>query len=197
MIISCFTNAQAKVIGECTLQFDILNVTGEKFISIGTKKVFIKGSQCKTVLITPSIQQSLLTSSQEDSAIILKEIGASKFYQKIQYPSKDLPSLISMKPIGKDSTIILHGYLCKQMELQFSNGTIYDVTYTTEIIPTVANFEWAFKEVPGLVLSYLIKDNNQNWILYKSTSIDLNPITINQFEINKSLYQILDSKTGN
>ena len=102
-----------------------------------------------------------------------------------------------MKPIAKDSTIIMHGYLCKQMELNFSNGTSYEVTYTTEIIPTVANFEWAFKDVPGLVLSFLIKDKEQNWILYRSTSIDLNPITINQFDINVSLYQILDSKKQN
>lgn len=194
LIISFFANAQAKVVGECTLTYDVLKVSGDKLSTIGVKKVFIKGSQCKMVLSTPSIQQSLLFNTQEDSAVVLKEIGASKFYQKIKYPSGALPSLIAMKPIAKDSTIILHGYLCKQLELSFDNGSIYEVTYTTEIIPTVANFEWAFKEVPGLVLSYLIKDKEQNWVLYKSTAIDLNPINISQFETNLSLYQILTTK---
>lgn len=192
--LSFFAKAQTKVIGECTLQFDIFQVAGETLNKIGVKKVFIKGTQCKTVVNTPSFQQTLFTYAQEDSAIVLKEMGNSKFYQKIQYPIKAWPTLVSMKPLCKDSTFIIQGYMCKQLELSFSDGTVYEITYTTEVIPTVADFEWAFKEVPGMVLSYLIKDQNKNWVLYKVNSIDLNPITINQFDINKSQYQIIETK---
>jgi hypothetical protein len=46
--------------------------------------------------------------------------------------------------------------------------------------------------VQGLVLSYSIVNKNNPVIKYIATLLDLSPITLNQFQINKSEFQILD-----
>jgi hypothetical protein len=69
---------------------------------------------------------------------------------------------------------------------------VYDVLYTTAIIPTIPYFEMAFKDIPGLVLSYSITTQKGVSVRYKATQVDLSPITLNQFEFNKNEYQIID-----
>ena len=183
---------QTKEIGECSLQFSIHQKQVNDWLLLGEKTVFIKGNQCKTVLSTPHLKQTLIFNQQQDSAFIIKELGASRFLQKVQYPPANLPTLITMKSISLDTAIIIQGYLCKRMQVQWSDGSMYDVIYTSEIIPTVASFEIAFKDIPGLVMSYTITSSNGAIFKYELTQIDLSPITLNQFELNQSLYQIID-----
>ena len=64
-----------------------------------------------------------------------------------------------------------------------------EVAYTTVIQPTVSVYEQAFKEIPGLVLAYQLNTKSGNQILYKATKVDLSPITLNVFEVNKEEYQ--------
>ncbi|MEN9391625.1 MAG: hypothetical protein RL017_923 [Pseudomonadota bacterium] len=192
LFISTYCLGQTKVIGECSLQFSITQQKEGLWTALGSKKIFIKGSQCKTIFNSPYLQQTLIFNLQEDSALVLKEIGQSKFLQTIKYPPLKGMDLISMKAIHPDSTIIIKGYLCKELEMQWADGSVYEVIYTTEIIPTVPNYELAFKEVPGLVMAYTVKSPNGVIVKYELNQIDLNPITLSQFEVNKSIYQIIE-----
>ncbi len=196
LIVSFFfvltLNGQTKEIGECSLYFTIQQQQAGLWIPVGEKAVFIKGNQCKTVFSTAHLIQTLIFNQQSDSALILKEIGEARFLQNIKYPPTNLPTLITMKPLSNDSAIIIQGYLCKRMEVQWSDGSLYDINYTTEIIPTVASFETSFKDIPGLVMSYTIIASNGSVIKYEIEHVDLSPITLSQFEVNKSRYQILD-----
>ncbi len=193
MIASIASYAQPKEVGECTLQFTVYQQKqNDSWTEVGQKKVFVKGSQCKTVFTSPYLSQTLIFDTQNDSAAVIKEMGKNAFLQTIKFPPLNLPNSIGMKNGKNDTTIILQGYLCKQMEIQWSDGSLYEIVYTTEIIPTVPNFEMAFKEVPGLVLSYKVKSSQGITLKYEIKKIDLNPITLSQFEINKSLYQIIE-----
>jgi hypothetical protein len=69
---------------------------------------------------------------------------------------------------------------------------VYDVLYTTAITPTIPYFEMAFKDIPGLVLSYSITTKKGVSVRYNASNVDLSPITLNQFEFNKNEYQIID-----
>ena len=60
------------------------------------------------------------------------------------------------------------------------------------MMTTVNAFEAAFKDIPGLVLAYTIIPQKGNSIQYHATSIDLSPISLNQFNVNKDQYQIID-----
>ena len=182
--------AQTKTIGECTLQYSITQQ--QTADTIGTKWVYVKGDQCKTILQTPQMVQSIYFDTQKTNAIITKVIGASRFLQEVVYPPSGLPNLISMKEITTDSAVQILGYPCKNVELQWSDGVIYQIWYTPEISISVNNFELAFKEIGGLVLSYTIIPVNGNAIQYRATSIDFSPISMNQFAINKMEYQVID-----
>ena len=191
LFISSYAHAQAKVLGECTIQFGIQQQQKDEWVGIGSKKVWIKGNQCKTVLTTPQLIQSLIFNIQEDKAIVTKEMGNNKYLQEIAYPPASIATLISMKEITADTAVIL-GYSCKKVKLTWSDGVVYEVYYTPELIPSVTTFEIAFKEVQGLVLGYSIINKSDPIIKYNATLLELSPITLNQFQINKLEYQILD-----
>ena len=191
LYVSNFAHAQAKVLGECTIQFNIQQQQKNEWVDIGSKKVWIKGNQCKTTLTTPQLVQTLIFNIQQDKAVVTKEVGNNKYLQEIIYPPASLATLISMKEIATD-TITLLGYPCKKVKLELSDGVVYEIYYTADLIPSVTTFEFAFKEVQGLVLGYSIVNKNNPVIKYIATLLDLSPITLNQFQINKSEFQILD-----
>ena len=180
--------AQTKVVGECTITYDIHQISSNGDTSlVGQKQVFIKGNSCKTILTTPEITQTLIFNTQQETAIILKEIGLNRFLQYIQYASISPVNLVASKKNGVVSTIL--EYPCESITLSWADGTSMDVTYTNLILPTVTVYEQAFKEIPGLVMRYQLTTKLGNTILYSATKLDLSPIRLNIFEVNKENYQ--------
>ena len=183
-------HAQTKIVGECSLLFQITNAASND--TIGQKHVFIKGNQCKTVLATQQLNQVLFFDIQQTKATITKDIGASHFLQVINYPPSSSPNIISMKESWQDSSVQILGYNCKSVDLILSDGVSYQIWYTTEIATTVNAFELIFKEVPGLVLSYKVIPLKGKAFEYRASNIDLSPISLSQFNINANQYEIID-----
>ena len=194
-IIVCFlscvvfqSQAQTKVVGECAITYDIHQIASNGDTSlVGQKQIFIKGNSCKTILKTPQLTQTLIFNTQQDTAVILKEVGLNKFLQYILYTSINPVNLVTAKKNDFISSIL--NYPCASITLSLANGTLMEVTYTTAILPTVTVYEQAFKEIPGLVLNYQLTTKEGNRILYSATKVDLSPITLNVFEVNKNNYQ--------
>jgi len=194
-LIVCFLSclvlqlqAQTKIVGECAITYDIhqISKTGDTIL-LGQKQIFIKGNSCKTILKTPQLTQTLIFNTQQDTAIILKEIGLNKILQYILYTSINPVNLVSAKKNTFISTIL--NYPCASITLTWADGNTMEVVYTTDILPTVTLYEQAFKEIPGLVLNYQLTIKEGNRILYSATKVDLSPITLNVFEVNKNNYQ--------
>ena len=194
-LIVCFLSclvlqlqAQTKIVGECAITYDIhqISKTGDTIL-LGQKQIFIKGNSCKTILKTPQLTQTLIFNTQQDTAIILKEIGLNKMLQYILYTSINPVNLVSAKKNSFTSTIL--NYPCASITLTWADGNTMEVVYTTDILPTVTVYEQAFKEIPGLVLNYQLTTKEGNRILYSATKVDLSPITLNVFEVNKNNYQ--------
>ncbi len=180
--------AQTKVVGECAITYDIHQISNIGDTSlIGQKQIFIKGNSCKTILKTPQLTQTLIFNTQQDTAVILKEIGLNKMLQYILYTSMNPVNLVSAKKNSFISTIL--NYPCASITLTWADGNTMEVVYTTDILPTVTVYEQAFKEIPGLVLNYQLTTKEGNRILYSATKVDLSPITLNVFEVNKNNYQ--------
>ena len=189
--LSCLVlqlQAQTKVVGECAITYEIHQISKTGDISLlGQKYIFIKGNSCKTVLKTPQLTQTLIFNTQQDTAIILKEIGLNKLLQYILYTSISPVNLVAAKKNGLINSIL--NYPCASITLTWADGNTMDVVYTTDILPTVTVYEQAFKEIPGLVLNYQLTTKEGNRILYTATKVDLSPITLNVFEVNKNNYQ--------
>ena len=194
-LIVCFLNclvlqlqAQTKIVGECAITYDIHQISKTGDTSwLGQKQIFIKGNSCKTILKTPQLTQTLIFNTQQDTAISLKEIGLNKMLQYILYTSMNPVNLVSAKKNSFISTIL--NYPCASITLTWADGNTMEVVYTTDILPTVTVYEQAFKEIPGLVLNYQLTTKEGNRILYSATKVDLSPITLNVFEVNKNNYQ--------
>ena len=187
-LIVCFLSclvlqlqAQTKIVGECAITYDIhqISKTGDTIL-LGQKQIFIKGNSCKTILKTPQLTQTLIFNTQQDTAIILKEIGLNKMLQYILYTSINPVNLVSAKKNSFISTIL--NYPCASITLTWADGNTMEVVYTTDILPTVTVYEQAFKEIPGLVLNYQLTTKEGNRILYSATKVDLSPITLNVFD---------------
>jgi hypothetical protein len=180
--------AQTKIVGECAITYDIHQISKTGDTSwLGQKQIFIKGNSCKTILKTPQLTQTLIFNTQQDTAVILKEIGLNKMLQYILYTSMNPVNLVSAKKNSFISTIL--NYPCASITLTWADGNTMEVVYTTDILPTVTVYEQAFKEIPGLVLNYQLTTKEGNRILYSATKVDLSPITLNVFEVNKNNYQ--------
>jgi len=194
-LIVCFLScivfqiqAQTKIVGECAITYDIHQISNIGDTSlIGQKQIFIKGNSCKTILKTPQLTQTLIFNTQQDTAIILKEIGLIKFLQYILYASIHPVNLVASKKNDFISTIL--NYPCASITLTWADGNTMEVVYTTDILPTVTVYEQAFREIPGLVLHYQLTTKEGNRILYSATKVDLSPITLNVFEVNKNNFQ--------
>jgi hypothetical protein len=197
-LIACFLScivfqlhAQTKVVGECAVTYDIHQVSTNGDTSlVGQKQVYIKGNGCKTILKTPELTQTLIFNTQQDTAIILKEIGLNKLLQYIKYASLNQVNLVASKKNGLTSTIL--DYPCESITLTWADGTSMEVSYTNAILPTVTVYEQAFKEIPGLVLAYQLNTKSGSRIVYRATKVDLSPITLNVFEVNKESYQLIN-----
>lgn len=196
LIACCFClffgkmNAQTKVVGECAITYNIQQIINTDTTIIGQKLVYIKGNVCKTIFKTPELTQTLIFNTQQDTAIITKEIGLNKLLQYIKYAPLSNVNLVSSKKKELFTTIL--DYSCEAITLNWSDGSVMEVFYTKLIIPTVTVYEQAFKEIPGLVLAYQLYTNQGSQILYTATKVDLSPITLNVFEVNKALYQLID-----
>ena len=190
-LLSCAvfqSQAQTKVVGECAITYDIHQISMKGDTSfVGQKQIFIKGNSCKTILKTSAFTQTLIFNTQQDTAIILKEIGLNKILQYILYAYMQPVNLVASKKNGTTNTLL--DYPCETITLSWADGNSMEVTYTTMIVPTVTVYEQAFKEIPGLVMRYQLTTKEGNKILYNANKIDLSPITLNVFEVNKSNYQ--------
>jgi len=80
------------------------------------------------------------------------------------------------------------------MQLKCSDGSVYAIEYTEDLSLTVNEFEWVFKDIPGLVLSYTITKANGLSFKYEATKIDLSPLSLSIFSVNKDIYQAIDEK---
>ena len=84
------------------------------------------------------------------------------------------------------------GYECKKALMQLKDGTVFTLYYATAIIPSVKEFEYQFKDIPGFVLEFESQEAEGKKIRYTATKINLSPVQASRFDIPVSGYRILN-----
>jgi GLPGLI family protein len=193
--------AQQRVVAECTVVFKIAledgTVDKEVSNSIGksTKTVFIKGNDSRVELQSPSIQQSVIYDRTASTAVVLREFGTNKFMNRLNKEqwlaaNKQYQGL-SLNLVNETKTIL--GYECKKAILTLKDGTVFNLYYATSIIPSVREFEYQFKDIPGFVLEYQIKESGDNTLVnYRAEKISLSPVLASKFDIPTSGYRLMN-----
>lgn len=203
LILSFTSTAQQKqrVLAECTVNYSVNtddikgldNSIIETFKSTN-KTVYIKGNQSRVDLISTAFAQSVIYNKKTGEAVILREIGGNKFLTKLNNTawSKSNSRFENAKLTLLDETKIILGYECKKAVLTLADSTMLNLYYTIGFTPSVNEFEYQFKNVPGFVLEYEAQDKSGIKVRYLATKINLNPVSSSKFDIPTSGYRLLN-----
>lgn len=190
----------SKLVSECTVLYDVSIEDAKADHSIakqmvGTSKtVFIKGTKTRSDLETPNFKQTMIYDSKNDSTIILRELGNTKYISfldgnKRKEKNKKYEGIIFNKTSDKKTIL---GYDCNKVIAQLANGSSFDVFYTTSIIPSNTGYEYQFKDLPGFVLEYEGQlENGIVKVKYSASKITLLPVPFAKFDLPKIGFRIL------
>ncbi len=199
----CFTqygHAQQRVVAECTVTYQIsledsnLNKDVKLALQNSSKIVYIKGNDSRVDLNSPSLLQSVIYDKTNGSAVILREFGSNKFMTKLtsnewRLANKQYDGL-TIHFVNESKTIL--GYECKKAVLILKDSSVFNIYYATTIAPSVREFEYQFKDVPGFVLEFDVKEQVASIVRYKATKINLSPVQASKFDIPTSGYRLLN-----
>ena len=207
-LIFCFfcmilvqAGAQQRVVADCTITYAISadESNGDKMaiesLKASTKTVYIRANDSRTDLVSPSFTQTLLYNKGTGTAVILRELGNNKFMTKLDNSkwaaeNKKYDGL-KISYINSDTKTIL-GYECKKAVIQLKDGSTYSLYYATNIVPSVREFEYQFKDIPGFVLEFESTESDNRKIKYTATKINLSPVQASRFDIPTSGYRLLN-----
>jgi len=190
-----------RIVADCTVSYAISadqqnadkDVT--ESLNASTKTVYIKGNESRTDLVSPSFIQSLIYNKVNSSAVILREFGNNKFMTRLdntrwaQENKKYEGMKLTVQP-GDTKSIL--GYECKKATILLRDGSSFSLYYTSAIVPSVREYEYQFKEVPGLVLEYETQESSSKKVKYVATKVNLNPVPASRFDIPVTGYRLLD-----
>ena len=200
MVFSFSVLAQQRVVAECTVVYNItqddksVDAATEATLKSTVKTVYIKGINSRTDLVSPSFSQSVIYNKNTGTATILRSIGANKFMTNLDQAKwiAEHARYANMKLVKSDETKVILGYECKKLLLELTDGTVLTVFYAGNIAPSVKEFEYQFKDVPGFVLEYEATEGDGKKIKYTAAQISFNPVAVSKFDIPTSGYRILN-----
>ena len=193
--------SQTRVVAECTVTYAIKVNNEDAFdkdalalLKQSVKTVYIKGNHSRSDLISPSFSQSFIYNKASGDDAILREIGANKFLTKMNAAewAKQNDKFSDLTIQYTDERKVILGYDCKKAIIQLKDGSTFSVFYAANIVPSVKEFEYQFKEIPGFVLEYEARDGYTQKIIYTATKINLNPVPGGRFDIPTTGYRLLN-----
>ncbi len=190
--------AQQKTVADCTVEFIVKaegkNAATQQSIQNSIQTVFIKGNQTRVDVVSPDFKQTELFDGRNKTMVVLQEFGTNKYMRNLdatKLAEQNKMFADAALSFGTESKTIL-GYDCKKATLKLSNGKEYAMYYATAIAPSVKDYKFQFKDVPGFVLEYESNSNDgKSTITYTASSITLSPVPVSKFEIPKSGYRVL------
>ena len=200
-ILVCFlafhvATAQQRIVAECTVVYKVEsqdNATAS-MRQKATKTVYIKSNNARIDLVAPAYAQSTIYNKSTGMATVLRSFGEDKYMTSLnakQWRKLNMPLDSIQMQFTTDSISVLD-YSCKKALLQLKNGTTVTVYYTTAIIPSVRDYEYMFKDIPGFVLGYEMVDDLGVKTIFRATQINLyNPVAASKFDIPTKGYRLL------
>jgi len=200
LLATSWLGIQQRILAECTITYKISadsssDKEAQQSLHATTKTVYIKGNNSRTDLVSPSFSQSVIFDKSTGNAVILRTFGNNKFMTRLDTArwiekNKKYENL-TLIPVNETKTIA--GYDCRKMILQLKDTSRLSVYYATAIAPSVKEFEFQFKDVPGFVLEYEVEEHGKK-ITYTATRVNISPVSATMFNIPTSGYRLLPDK---
>lgn len=189
--------AQQRIVAECTVVYKVESQDAADAImrQKATKTVYIKSNNARIDLVAPSYTQSTIYNKTTATASVLRSFGEDKYMTPLntkQWRSINAALDSIQIQITSDSATILD-YSCKKAVLKLKDGTLVTVYFTAAIIPSVREYEYMFKDIPGFVLGYEMIDAAGIKTAFRATQINLyNPVSASKFDIPTKGYRIIE-----
>lgn len=189
--------AQQRIVAECTVVYKVesQDAAGASVREKATKTVYIKSNNARIDLVAPSYTQSTIYNKTTSTASVLRSFGEDKYMTPLntkQWRSLNAPLDSIQIQITGDSTTILD-YSCKKAVLKLKDGALVIVYFTAAIIPSVREYEYMFKDIPGFVLEYEMIDAAGIKTTFRATQINFyNPVSASKFDLPTKGYRIIE-----
>ncbi|MFT3749925.1 MAG: hypothetical protein QM768_16520 [Agriterribacter sp.] len=194
-----------KILSEGTIVYDITIQTGSKEPQLadmfdGAKTtIYLKGGQSRTEMVSPLGSTITILDAKNNSGAVLKEYGNQKLLIKmfkedwVDINSKYSGIVFTMENETKE----IAGYKCQKASAKLKDGTTFTVFFTKELVTENKDYDFQFKNLPGLPLEYESSLGNLK-VKYTASKIAFDPIPMQKFVIPTSGYRQLtyaESKT--
>lgn len=187
-----------KIMSEGTLIYDVTVQTGSNQPQLAdmfdgaSTTVYLKGSQSRTDMVSALGTTVSIHDSKNGAGVVLKEYGNQKLMIKMSGADwEDLNKKykgITFTPTNETKTIA--GYLCRKAIAKLADGSTFQVFYTTDLVAENKDFDYQFKDLPGLALEYESSQGNLK-IRYSLSRISFDPVPAQKFQTPKSGYREL------
>lgn len=198
--VACIFAQEAKIASDCTVYYTVnvedakADASVVKAMAQTYKTLYIKGSRSRSDLETTNFKQIMLFDTKTDSTTILRELAHTKYIsflnsneRKEKYKKYEG---INFTKTAEKKTIV--GYDCEKVIANLANGTSYNIFYTTSIVPSTTEYEYQFKDLPGLVLEYEAEfEHGKTKVIFTASKISLLPVPAAKFDIPKTGYRVL------
>ena len=205
-ILVCFlsfqlTFAQQRIVAECTVVYKVESQDAfDASVQLkATKMVYIKSNNARIDLVAPAYAQSTIYNKTTATATVLRSFGEDKYMTPLnaQQWRKVNAGLDSIQMQITGDSISILDYTCKKAVLQLKDGTQVIVFFTPAIIPSVREYEYMFKDIPGFVLWYEMKDGDGKKTMFSATQINLyNPVAASRFDIPTKEYRVIEMEAS-
>jgi len=191
------TFAQQRIVAECTVVYKVesQDASDASMQQKATKTVYIKSNNARIDLVAPAYSQTTLFNKTTATATVLRAFGDDKYMTPLngQQWRKVNAGLDSIQMQITGDSISILDYTCKKALLQLKDGTQVIVFFTPAIIPSVREYEYMFKDIPGFVLGYEMKDKDGRKTIFSATQINLyNPVAASRFDIPTKEYRLIE-----
>ncbi|MEO6637190.1 MAG: DUF4412 domain-containing protein [Ginsengibacter sp.] len=198
VLVSCtFSSYAQKVLSDGILVYNISVETGSAKPKMAdafdgaTITVYLKDNISRTEMVSGLGSEATIHNAATGSSVILKEYSDQKLMTTL---SADNWEEINKKFDGitfenTSETVVISGYNCHKAIAKLKNGSTFTVYYTTEVKLANKNYDYQFKNLPGLPVQYEQQSDKLN-IKLTLSKISFDNIPSSKFEIPKSGFRI-------
>lgn len=198
LFLSVITVKAQKVISEGNLIYNISIQTGSNepkmadMLDGATTAIYIKGAQSRSELVSGLGSEVTIYDSKKGSGVILKDYSGQKLMITL---TKDDWDKKNSKYEGitfetTSETLIIAGYNCKKAIAKLKDGSSFVVYYTSEIEVADKDYDYQFKNLPGLALQYEWQSGKMKF-KYTLSKINFDVVPVSKFDIPKSGYRVM------
>ncbi|MEO5783379.1 MAG: hypothetical protein ABIQ07_08920 [Ginsengibacter sp.] len=198
LFLSVITVKAQKVISEGTLIYNISIQTGSNepkmadMLDGATTAIYIKGSQSRSELVSGLGSEVTIYDSKKGSGVILKDYSGQKLMITLNKDDWDKKNSkyegITFETTSE--TLNIAGYNCKKAIAKLKDGSSFVVYYTPEIEVADKDYDYQFKNLPGLALQYEWQSGKMRF-KYTLSKINFDVVPVSKFDIPKSGYRVM------